>query len=341
MNCKKCGTLLGPTDLFCKKCGEAVNNTNVSNSINNQFIQPQNQAPTENVQMNNIPQMGFQTNNNQNMNLQNNNGPMQPQQLNTNIQMQQNNMLNQQNQTLSQQNQPNYAQPIDNSKKNKSPFIIIVIILSVIIIGLVVALVSKSLSSNNPETPSTEVDNSNPGTVDNNTDITDNSNKYEFKNFLIPIPDNYVATTSEGLLQLLSRKDSVIGMAEIISGYTLSDVEDELANIKAAYMQSGYNITSSKKSTYDGIDCLVLSISKEQNGQIIELEEMYTTIGSYHIAQMVINNQGSLSNKDVITLFAKMFKNTTAKGSGQFSPDTGKEPLNSNLFDKLDSSLLD
>ena len=331
MNCKKCGNILNQNEILCRICGEKVNiEPTINTNIHSEYVQS--------TGMNHVTNDAQQINNN-NVYLTNNQSTIS--QLNQNIN---NNQMNS-NFRTTQQATP-YIQPqTTNPVKRKSPFIIIVVVLFIIIAVLVVILLSKNFNNKNTNTPSINNSN-NPQTSDSinneNTNTNTNTNVIEYNNFAFPIPDKYTAELNNGIIKFVNVSDKIIVGENVISGYTVMDIENELDDIKTSLSESGFNITTTETKTFAGRNHIVLSGTMEQDGQTMNTVVAYSGLGSYHIVQALIYNVGnSVSNDSIIETFANVYKNTTYNGSYEFSETEEKSEIPTDKINELTLSVLE
>jgi len=331
MNCKKCGNILEVTDKFCKMCGEPVNNMNVQagnlvntepvNNVNMQASNFVNPEPLNNVNTQASNFVNPEPVNNVNMQASN---FVNPEPVN-NVNMQASNFINPE----PVNNVNNQTMPASNELNNKSSnslFKVIVIVLIVIIVVLASIFIIKKLSSKNElkENTNNQDEISNDEIEEDNTQVT-NDNIFKYKNFELPIIDNYNVKQANGMIQFINENSKIISQIQIMEWYTLEDFELELEEYKKTIIETGAKINSVKTEKIEGIETIIFDVEMTKNGEKMNIINTINEIGEYHTCINLIINMGNTDNEEIIKQFANMYKNIKYNGETEFSGENKSE----------------
>ena len=344
MNCRRCGNILSPTDKVCANCGEPVNPVNnMPESMPNPNNNIQQVNPNLNNQNNMVGGMSGQYVPPQT--------PQQPESLNPNFNVNQNNMntnpnFNNVNSGMSQNinYQPNNApnngyynpnmninqmpnqnydinQPQPKKKKNVI-FIIIVIILVLAIAVLGYLFLTKKIfnkEENKPNTPE-EIIPDEEDDDDSKTQVS-NTNAYKYQDFEFIIPEGYTASVdaqSDGLV-LQNRLARVATLSYIHPYVTIDDYNSQYEFLKEQLEGQGATINSKENKNISGIDWLILNCTLVNDGETMNVTEGFASLGEYHVMETLIYNVGSTSNDQILNDLSTMIASATYKGSANFS----------------------
>lgn len=361
MNCKKCGNPLAPTDTFCPKCGEPVESIQSVVSTPVEPVAPVPAPMLEPVQPAEPTPMEVST-------------PVAPQPVETvtsnnaqptvepTQQMVTPEPIPADNQTPVEpvgivpppmpnpgvQPQPISTQPVVNQqpvqptneevpKKNNAFKIIVIILVAIIVIFGGLLLYKKLAPANTGDIVDNGVDGSQPTDINNG-----NNNTFEYKEFQLSIPNNYVATiTDKGYLNLTNKLDKIAISTAIYRGYLIDDVNDELEDIKQNLVNSGATIISTDSKQYEGIDWVIINMTVPYEEQTMPVVYGMSSLGNYSITDNYLYNFGTNSSESILMELSKMYANATYNGTKQFSATDEKDEMEVNLDTSFDKTIFD
>ena len=246
------------------------------------------------------------------------------------------------------QPQPISAQPVVNQqpvqptnqeapKKNNAFKIIVIILVAIIVIFGGLLLYKKLAPANTGDIVDNGVDGSQPTDINNG-----NNNTFEYKEFQLSIPNNYVATiTDKGYLNLTNKLDKIAISTAIYRGYLIDDVNDELEDIKQNLVNSGATIISTDSKQYEGIDWVIINMTVPYEEQTMPVVYGISSLGNYSITDNYLYNFGTNSSESILMELSKMYANATYNGTKQFSATDEKDEMEVNLDTSFDKTIFD
>ena len=279
MNCKNCGSPLGPGDVFCKNCGAPVENAQQMN----------------NNQMNNEPAM----NNNQGFNnpgpMMYNNGPVVP------------------------NNQMYNPGPMMYPYQKKNNNTVIAIIGGLVVIAIVVLIVVLLTGKGNNTSGGGTANNGGGTTNNGGGTTIANNNTYSvsFNGYKFSVPTHYVAKESNGILHIYDDGTWVVGIM-VDSSITYSQLKAAQLQLKASLQNSGYTVKNSGVKTLDGMECVTFEISYGGQNEILAYGQLNSnTVFGLEMASPNNDFDYSLANKvSSIIKSAKVESATSSIKSG-------------------------
>ena len=359
MNCKKCGNVLLPTDVFCRNCGEPVSannvpNQNVDNTLPNQTLNntmPSGVAsmPTPTEAPVSAPQ-GFVT------------GepvspapvapepstipaapqpvaPVAPEPVAPQPQPVASQPVTPQPVMQPQQPMPADGVGVPTEEKKKSPaFTIIVVILLVVILLLGAFLVYKKFFAN-------PVDNgSNNANQGNGTEVAA-AQTFTYKGFTYTLPTGYVFNTA--VVKGANDEDMVIGyimngQGSVISGFNVytdsivrayTRINASLDKWKADYASVGYTLQNVELHNVNGTEWLLLTLLDSDQTVCYDT---YAPFGSSYIISGNIESLGSTTLDSVLNVLDNMHKTATYNGSTSFAAGS-ESPADADIAGEVDA----
>ena len=373
MNCKKCGNVLLPTDVFCRNCGEPVSannvpNQNVDNTLPNQTLNntmPSGVAsmPTPTEAPVSTPQ-GFVTGESVNpapavpepsaipvppqpvapatpepMSV----APVEPI-LSTAPVVEQPQPVASQPVTPQPVMQPQQPMPADGAgvpteEKKKSPvFTIVVVVLLVVILLLGAFLVYKKFFAN-------PVDNgSNTTNQGSGTEVVA-AQTFTFKGFTYTLPAGYLFNTA--VVKGANDDDVVVGyimngQGSIISGFNVYNdsivraytrINASLDKWKADYASVGYTLQNVELHNVNGTEWLLLTLLDSDQTVCYDT---YAPFGSSYIISGNIESLGSTTLDSVLNVLDNMHKTATYNGSTSFAAGS-ESPADADIAGEVDA----
>ena len=307
MNCKKCGSALGATDVVCPMCGEPVNGGSIDTPIEN------NQGAGLNPGVDANPNVGVNPmmNNNQNMGV--------------------NPMMNN-NQNMGMNPNMNYQEP---KKKSNVAFIVIIAVLALAIVGIILFLVfgrGDQPGGGDTTTTTTTTTQKPTGVVTpGNSTTTIVYNGYTFT-----VPTGYVASTEDNMLSFIDSTNKVLFVLNI-SNFSYDMLVQNAEEVKGQLVNQGLTVTSYGEKTYGGRKWYVYSGSYQGKN----VDDAYTALGSYTVEAAIYNVGGKKTTDQVYGDANSIISSAKNSGTSSFAasaPD-GKISVNSGVV-KADTSKL-